>query len=213
MNKNLVATALGLACALSFSNAEACNWTGQRAGLIGSGAVVGTLVAGPVGTVIGVALGDWLNSKSDACHAGANSTSAALDVVPVSTKSYANLKHFDTNGETAVYFSVGSNTLNKTDQSLLSSAASVLKAHPKFDLAIVGAADPTGQERGYDNLGLSKRRADSVKTYLHSYKGIDANRLLTKGIGAILSSEKKEFDRLRVAKLKLVQKKHQPKQL
>ena len=205
MKKTLVTSALSLACVMSLPAAQAaCNWTGQRAGLIGSGAVVGTLVAGPVGTVIGSALGDWLNGSTGKCQAPEKVVSAPKKVVPVNP--YANLKPFDTHGKTSVYFAIGSNTLTSSDQSLLADAANVLKVHPNFNLTVVGATDPRAKN-GYDNLALSQRRANTVKDYLVTKEGIDVNRVSTKGVGVFKHSEGAALNTLRVARLKLVEKK------
>lgn len=201
MKKTLVATTLGLACVMSFPAAQAaCNWTGQRAGLIGSGAVVGTLVGGPVGTVIGAALGDWLNGSTGECQAPAK----VAAVAPANP--YANLKPFDSKGVASVYFATGSNMLTSADQNLLSQAASILQTHPNFDLAIIGAADPRGKN-GYNNLDLSQRRATAVKNYLTTHENVNVKRVFTKGLGAVKSDSDEAFSKLRVAKLKLVEKK------
>ena len=63
-------------------------------------------------------------------------------------------------------------TLNK----LLSSFTS----NPKLKVEIAGYTDNIGEET--DNIRLSQKRADSIREFLIK-KGVDANRLLSKGYG------------------------------
>lgn len=64
---------------------------------------------------------------------------------------------------------------------VLDDAVAKMKAHPEIALVrIEGHTDSRGDDNF--NLGLSQRRADSVKTYM-TQKGIDGNRLTTKGYG------------------------------
>ena len=64
---------------------------------------------------------------------------------------------------------------------ILDDAIQTMKEHPEISLLeIQGYTDSTGPD-DY-NMKLSQRRADSVKSYFVS-KGINSNRLATKGYG------------------------------
>ena len=206
MKKTLMAAALGLACIASLSTAQAHEWTGQRIGLISSGAVLGTLVAGPIGTVLGAAIGDKFSNY--AFGDGDSSMSGHHDVDlssigPVNHEdSSKSLTPFDKTGEASVYFSVAGASLTTQDKELLHEVADVLKSNAQYNIFVIGAADPRGRN-GYDNVALSERRASSVKLYLEE-EGVSANRIRHKGIGAIESESGDDYHELRVAKLRLV---------
>jgi len=75
----------------------------------------------------------------------------------------------------------------------LRGVANFLKTYPNTMVKLDGHADWTGPE-AY-NLGLSERRAESVKAYLVDKFGIAASRLTTRGYGEsrpIASNETKE---------------------
>lgn len=63
----------------------------------------------------------------------------------------------------------------------LDEAKKVFDAHPSMTVKIVGYTDDTGSPEY--NMGLSKRRASSVRDYLINQVGIDPNRVKTDGLG------------------------------
>ncbi|HEY8091205.1 MAG TPA: OmpA family protein, partial [Polyangiaceae bacterium] len=63
---------------------------------------------------------------------------------------------------------------------ILDEVAEVLGANPKISIEVQGHTDNVGGD-AY-NMGLSQRRADSVRSYLVS-KGISPARLISKGYG------------------------------
>ena len=211
MKKMLIAAALGLACIASLPTAQAHEWTGHRIGLIGSGAVLGTLVAGPIGTVIGAAIGDKFSDYAFGDNNDHDSLDQHNDMHDMNVSSAGPVNHvdsdeslapFDKTGEASVYFSVAGADLTTQDKSLLHEVADVLKSNAQYNIFVIGAADPRGRN-GYDNLALSKRRADSVKLYLEE-EGISPERIRHKGIGPIESDSGDNYHELRVAKLRLV---------
>jgi outer membrane protein OmpA-like peptidoglycan-associated protein len=79
-----------------------------------------------------------------------------------------------------IFFDVNKDTIKKTSTKTLDGAVKVLKDFPDVAVEIGGHTDSDGSRDS--NLDLSQRRAESVKKYLVG-KGIDANRLTTKGYG------------------------------
>jgi OmpA-OmpF porin, OOP family len=79
-----------------------------------------------------------------------------------------------------IQFEVNKADLRQSSFPVLDEIVGVLKAQPKLNVEIQGHTDSTG---AHDyNVGLSQRRANSVKAYLVS-KGIDSSRMTTKGYG------------------------------
>jgi outer membrane protein OmpA-like peptidoglycan-associated protein len=79
-----------------------------------------------------------------------------------------------------IYFDTGKATIRPESYPVLDDAVRVLKANPKVVVEIAGHTDSVGSD-SY-NMGLSQRRADSVRTYLIS-RGIEPNRLIARGYG------------------------------
>ncbi|WP_299053208.1 OmpA family protein [uncultured Polaribacter sp.] len=83
-------------------------------------------------------------------------------------------------GENSVRFATNKATLSSTAQENLEKIIPVLNEYKNTDIIIYGYTDSTG--RVEYNLTLSAQRASSVKKYLTD-KGIDGNRIKTKGLG------------------------------
>jgi outer membrane protein OmpA-like peptidoglycan-associated protein len=79
-----------------------------------------------------------------------------------------------------VNFESGSAALTPDSYSILDQVVRSLKAYPEVRVEIAGYTDEVGKE-DY-NLGLSQRRADSVKQYVVN-AGISADRILARGYG------------------------------
>jgi len=79
-----------------------------------------------------------------------------------------------------VNFASGSARLTANSKKILDKVVRTLTDEPEIEVEIRGYTDNTGSLKG--NLKISQRRADSVKKYLVS-KGIDVNRIQTKGFG------------------------------
>lgn len=79
-----------------------------------------------------------------------------------------------------IQFEVNKADLRQSSFPVLNEIAGALEAQPDLSIEIQGHTDSTG---AHDyNVGLSQRRAESVKAYLVS-KGIDSGRMTTKGYG------------------------------
>lgn len=81
-----------------------------------------------------------------------------------------------------IFFATGSATLTKESNAELDRLVKLLKDVPKLKIEISGHTDNVGSESM--NQKLSEDRAASVVTYLVS-KGIDKNRLTSKGYGSL----------------------------
>src|SRR5215469_3024952 len=79
-----------------------------------------------------------------------------------------------------VTFATNSAVLTESSKPILNDAAKGLRQDPKLVVEIQGHTDSTGSP-GY-NLGLSQRRAESVREYLIS-QGVSASQLTAKGYG------------------------------
>jgi outer membrane protein OmpA-like peptidoglycan-associated protein len=87
-------------------------------------------------------------------------------------------------GRSRVYgiqFDLDSDVIRPESRPTLDKIAAVLAANPAWRLRVEGHTDATGGSE--HNLGLSRRRAEAVKSYLVG-KGIDGRRLETVGLGA-----------------------------
>jgi outer membrane protein OmpA-like peptidoglycan-associated protein len=79
-----------------------------------------------------------------------------------------------------VQFLYARDILTSDSKSLVDKIVTVLKQNPKVSIEISGHTDSDGTKK--NNLRLSQRRADSVKTYMVS-KGIDPSHIKAVGYG------------------------------
>jgi len=79
-----------------------------------------------------------------------------------------------------VNFETGRDTLLQGTEYLLQTAADTLKKHPDLLIEVAGHSDDVGDASL--NIGLSMRRAQTVRNYLIGY-GVDQSRLTHKGYG------------------------------
>ena len=90
-----------------------------------------------------------------------------------------------TKGKLALYgihFATDDASITRESAKELAQVGQLLIRDASLRLTIEGHTDSTGKPE--HNLDLSRRRADSVKTYLVETFGIDAGRLSTRGLGA-----------------------------
>lgn len=86
---------------------------------------------------------------------------------------------FDYSG--VVYFETNGAKISDNDERVLRRAAEALQENPKATLTIVGHTDSRGGNKF--NMGLSQRRAESVKRYLIAKYKVGASRIKTVGRG------------------------------
>ncbi|MBL9102551.1 MAG: OmpA family protein [Myxococcales bacterium] len=79
-----------------------------------------------------------------------------------------------------IYFETNSDKIQKKSQKTLDATVAVLKEFPSVRIEISGHTDDVGNDEF--NLDLSRRRAESVKTYLVD-KGVESSRVETVGYG------------------------------
>ena len=80
-----------------------------------------------------------------------------------------------------ILFDTGSDNIRAESTPTLKEMVAMLTEHPDLSLTIEGHTDNVGDAQA--NTTLSAKRADAVKAYLVS-KGVSADRLTTKGLGA-----------------------------
>lgn len=78
------------------------------------------------------------------------------------------------------FFDFNQSNIRPDAEAVLSADANYLKAHPGFQINIVGHCDPRGTAEY--NLALGARRSAAVKAYLVS-QGVDASRITTTTVG------------------------------
>jgi len=80
-----------------------------------------------------------------------------------------------------IYFDVNKDVVKPESNGTLKEIAAILNEVPDVKVKIVGHTDSDGQDAA--NLDLSKRRAASVKAELAKSYGVNADRLVTDGMG------------------------------
>ncbi|MDR1416626.1 MAG: OmpA family protein [Prevotellaceae bacterium] len=81
---------------------------------------------------------------------------------------------------TGIQFSLGGESILPTSYEILNQIAEVMSENSDYILIVNGHTDSIGSAD--DNLLLSEKRANVVKTYLKE-KGIQEDRVITKGFG------------------------------
>jgi outer membrane protein OmpA-like peptidoglycan-associated protein len=81
-----------------------------------------------------------------------------------------------------IYFDFGSATIKPESEPVLKEISDALAKNPAWKLSVEGHTDNVGGDAS--NMGLSRRRAASVKVALATRYGIAGDRLVTAGFGA-----------------------------
>lgn len=117
-------------------------------------------------------------------------------------------QQLETSGRIALYgifFDTDKTDIKPESKPALDEMAKLLKASPELRVLIVGHTDSTG-DRAY-NMGLSKRRAESVVKYLREQYGIEASRLIPAGVGMLapVATNRTEEGRAKNRRVELVE--------
>ncbi len=166
-------TSISLALAVLFSFTVSCtaiqnaNSTQKGAGIgAGAGALVGGLIGGgiggaligaAVGGVAGGLIGNHMDKQAD----------MIVEAVPgAEVKRVGEGIHVVFDDKSGVNFAINSAALTADAKDNLNAIAEVFTEFPDTDLMIEGYTDSTGDDAL--NLSLSKKRANSVESYLKS---------------------------------------------
>lgn len=142
---------------------------GNNLGKGGKGAM-GAIIGGVVGGVAGGVIGNKMDKQAREI----DNALPGADVERVGEGIKLTLK------ENAVRFNVNKSTLTSTAQANLDKLVPVFKEYADTNIQIFGYTDADGTDEY--NLGLSRDRAASVRSYLVS-KGIASSRFTTTGMG------------------------------
>ena len=119
--------------------------------------------------------GDGVADKDDQCPevAGTNGKGGCAEMTEAQVSELLELSR-------TIGFKTGKDNYISGDAEKVDNLAKLMSGYPTTNFTINGYADITGSEA--INLKISMGRAETVKAHLIS-KGIDANRLTTKGLG------------------------------
>ncbi|CAN5561549.1 hypothetical protein BH11BAC2_BH11BAC2_03220 [soil metagenome] len=90
------------------------------------------------------------------------------------------VKQLFTKALQGIQFETGRDVIKKNSYAILNNVAKAMSENPSYLLSIDGHTDNTGDAA--NNLTLSQKRADAVKTYLTN-KGVNAGRMTATGFG------------------------------
>ena len=123
--------------------------------------------------------GDGILDKDDKCvdvpetRNGFEDTDGCPDELPKAVAKFTGVIR-------GIYFDFGKDSIRKQSTKTLNEAAKIFVEYPSLKVEISGHTDNVG--KADYNKDLSRRRAESVKTYLVS-KGVAAERITTRGAG------------------------------
>ncbi len=179
-------TKLAVCCiALSVFAASCSNMTRTQ-----KGAVIGTTAGGTIGAIIGKKAG---NTAVGAIIGGAIGGTAGALIGRNMDKQAEEIKKNVPGAEviregeglivkfdSGILFDVDKADLKDNARTNIQNLATSMKNNPDTDIMIIGHTDATGSDTY--NLGLSQRRAESVRSYALA-NGITSSRLTTTGKG------------------------------
>ncbi len=176
---------------VSFTSCEAIKNSNnaQRGGAIGAtaggvaGGIIGnnvgdgnnTALGAIIGAVVGGAAGALIGNKMDK---QARDISEEIPGADVSRVGEGISVTFDENS--GIYFATDKSNINTQSQASLNKLANIFKEYPNTNILLEGHTDNTG--RAEYNMGLSERRAMSVRNYLVN-QGISPSRFTVKWYG------------------------------
>jgi len=209
MKKTLLASSIALAVTMASINTVAddefyMDDTGEintikEGTTFGAAAIIGGIVAGPIGAIAGAAGGVLLGkelSKADNYDVTLESLKgkeielANINLEMIALKNQLATLQNDKNDieglvfndlEFQLLFHTGNDTLDEEAMRRLDNLAKFLKRNPDLNIRLHGHADPRGTD-GYNNV-LAQHRAINVQNALEFY-GVEAERLERYSYGA-----------------------------
>ncbi|MTI13535.1 OmpA family protein [Sansalvadorimonas verongulae] len=197
-----MALALGMAATAAMPaqaqtvNQQQGEWTKTKTSIVAGTTIAGTVLAGPIGLVLGLAAGDQLGNSVNKANAA---DGKMADMAAERDQAIAQLTKVQEQLITAreeagryqtlamnslqlnVMFSTSGDTLNARDKARLDVLARLLKEQPQLMVQLEGFADPRGSEAF--NQKLSERRAASVSNYL-AEQGVEGYRINQSAYGS-----------------------------
>ncbi|PKH09587.1 OmpA family protein [Moritella sp. Urea-trap-13] len=215
MKKSIFAKTLlitSMACTSISANAAEqeplTNW--EKAGVFSSTIIVGTIAGGPIGLVLGVAAGDWINNTWDKSiesdqlmvenqQMTENLLASELqnnqlqhDVL-ILDQQIQNISETEEVNQQLVMdalqldllFAVNQSAIDITNQARLMQIADYLIENPSMSIVLSGHTDPSGQEEL--NANLAQQRAVAVQDKLIAF-GVNEDNIQVQSFGADLAS-------------------------
>ncbi|WP_228851594.1 OmpA family protein [Aegicerativicinus sediminis] len=137
----------------------------------GGNTVLGAIIGAAVGGAAGAYIGDRMDRQAE----------RITEEIPGAEVTRVGEGINVTFGEdSGVHFATDKSNINATSAATLDKLVGIFKEYPDSNILIEGHTDSVGADEY--NMGLSKRRAESVSSYLSSH-GISSGRLTTKWYG------------------------------
>ncbi|MDX2320161.1 MAG: OmpA family protein [Moritella sp.] len=182
----------------------------EKAGVFSSTIIVGTIAGGPIGLVLGVAAGDWINNtwdksiESDQLIAENQQITENLlaselqnnqlqhDVLTLDQQIQQISETEEVNQQLVMdalqldlLFAVNQSAIDTTNQARLMQIADYLIENPSISIVLSGHTDPSGQEEL--NINLAQQRAVAVQDKLIAF-GVNEKNIQVQSFGAELAS-------------------------
>ena len=184
----------------------------EKAGVFSSTIIVGTIAGGPIGLVLGVAAGDWINNtwdksiESDQLMVENQQMTESLlaselqnnqlqhDVL-ILDKQIQNISETEEVNQQLVMdalqldllFAVNQSAIDSNNEARLMQIADYLIENPSISIVLSGHADPSGKEELNENL--AQQRAVAVQDKLIAF-GVNELNIQVHSFGADLASAK-----------------------
>lgn len=182
----------------------------EKAGVFSSTIIVGTIAGGPIGLVLGVAAGDWINNtwnksiESDQLTAENQQVTENLLVselqnnqlqqdVLILDKQLQQVSETEELNQQLILdalqldllFAVNQSAMDTTNQARLTQLADYLIDNSTISIVLSGHTDPSGQAEL--NMSLAQQRAVAVQDQLIAL-GVDEHNIQVQSFGADLAS-------------------------
>lgn len=184
--------------------------TWEKAGVFSSTIIVGTIAGGPIGLVLGIAAGDWINNTWDKSIESEQLTAENQQVTEyllaselqnnqllhdvlildqqlqqISETEELNQQLILDALQLDLLFAVNQSAIDTTNQARVTQLSDYLIDNPTINIVLSGHADPSGQEEL--NMNLAQQRAVAVQDQLIAL-GVNENNIQVQSFGAEYAS-------------------------